>query len=380
MRFVFTSKIATHPLGHFLARQEPRWFDDRPFTMDPLRLNRVQPRALRRQEARDDAHPLAFLLDLPVVLANPAPHRPAEVPGGVIPHQQPDRDVLLFQLPTAPLQELGGHPAHRTTRDEAQPDLLWLGFSAQEQAVTGQRFGIRISGCDRLLDQVQGLVWLAPGMQGGLGESTPPGLILVAQRPVRVCLGQADQAVALAFFRRYPGSGLVIQRLARFHWMPKRSKVWRIVSPLTSRSVKPCWKLTAAAKSSVHRLVFKPKVRGLWCSRARRRSAASGVKVGYVVWGMGEPCCKASRPRSLKACRASSTVWSSQPSCWAMWGARSPRALAKSIWLRRITKASLERRPRSRAWHSSSVSGRIKMGRFIVCIVPHSRLPHMIKH
>src|SRR5690242_4955524 len=280
MSFVFTVKVATDPLSHLLGGQEPGRFDDRSFAMDPLGFNRIQPRAFRRQETGQDAHTVPLLLDLPIVLANPGAHGTTEVPGGVIPDQQQHWHLPLFEPDTAPVQELGRDGTDRAALDKAQPDLLWLGAAAQEQAITGQGFGIGIRGRDRLLDQAQELVWLAPGMQGGLSESAPPGLILVAQRPLGMGLGQADQAVALAFFRRYPGSGLVIQRLARFHCTPKRSKVWRIVSPMTARSVKPCWKLTWAARSSVHRLVFTPKVRGLWCSRARRRSAASGVKVG----------------------------------------------------------------------------------------------------
>ncbi len=50
MSFVFTAKVATHPLGHFLASQEPRWFHDRSFAMDPLRFNRIEPRCLDGQQ------------------------------------------------------------------------------------------------------------------------------------------------------------------------------------------------------------------------------------------------------------------------------------------------------------------------------------------
>ena len=42
--------------------------------------------------------------------------------------------------------------------------------------------------------------------------------------------------------------------------------------------------------------------------------------------------CRSVSPAALQACSASSTVWSSQPSCSAMRGARCPRALANSIW------------------------------------------------
>ena len=50
---------------------------------------------------------------------------------------------------------------------------------------------------------------------------------------------QRDQAVAAAFFRAYAGSGLVIQCLARFQPMPRRSSVVRMASPVTRSSVRP---------------------------------------------------------------------------------------------------------------------------------------------
>src|SRR5262249_49007635 len=80
------------------------------------------------------------------------------------------------------------------------------------------------------------------------------------------------------FFRAYSGSGLVIQRLARCQRIPKRSKVARIVSPLTRAAVSPRSKLTAAAHSRVQRLVACPKVRGLWCNRARSCSPRAASK------------------------------------------------------------------------------------------------------
>ena len=88
---------------------------------------------------------------------------------------------------------------------------------------------------------------------------------------------QADQAVAPPFFRAYAGSGLVIQRLARSQRTPSRASVARIVSPVTAWSWSgPAVNASSAARSSVHRLVWCPKSRGLRCSSARSRSAAAG--------------------------------------------------------------------------------------------------------
>src|SRR5713101_3129294 len=147
-----------------------------------------------------------------------------------------------------------------------------------QQAVTGQGFGVRIGGWHGLLDEVQGLLRGSPGMQPGLRQATPPRLIFKAQRPLRVAGGQTDQAVPGFFLRAYAGSGLVIQRLARCQLTPKRRKAVRIAARLTRWAVRPWAKLTAAAPSNVQRLLGWPKVRGLWCHKACSRSAPAAPK------------------------------------------------------------------------------------------------------
>ena len=164
MSFVFTAKVATHPIDHLLSGQEPRWFNDRPFAMHPFRLNRIQPGALGGQETRQDAHALAFLLDLPIVRSDPG--RTARLRcQEALSHtsSQTGRAVSCSCHNTTP--GIGRDRADRATRDEAQPDLLGLGCLAHQQAVTRQGFGIGIIGRDCLFDQVQGLLRLAPGMQ-----------------------------------------------------------------------------------------------------------------------------------------------------------------------------------------------------------------------
>ena len=81
-----------------------------------------------------------------------------------------------------------------------------------------------------------------------------------------------------SFFRAYAGSGLVIHCLARRQPTPSRLSVARTVSALTNSEVNPSAYDTSAAKPSVHRLVDLPKLRGLWCSRVRKRSACSASK------------------------------------------------------------------------------------------------------
>src|SRR5262249_54877689 len=157
----------------------------------------------------------------------------------------------------------------------AQPDALGLAPLPQQYPIAGQRLRVgRVRGRfgDVLLDQVQWAVrFVGPSVQVGTSKATPPGLIGKAQSPVRRLLGQSDQAVTPPFFRAYPGSGLVIQCLARCQLMPRRSRVWRMVSPLTRVGTIPWATLTSAAHSRVQTLVGWPKSRGRRCKRVRRR-------------------------------------------------------------------------------------------------------------
>ena len=63
--------------------------DHRPLAVDPLGLDRVQPRALARQAADQEAAPGAGGLNPTVVVPDPGADLLADVPGGVVPDQQP---------------------------------------------------------------------------------------------------------------------------------------------------------------------------------------------------------------------------------------------------------------------------------------------------
>jgi hypothetical protein len=136
--------------------------------------------------------------------------------------------------------------------------------------------------------------------------------------------------------------------LARIHLTERRREsVARIVSPETRSSVSPSSKATSAAISKVHRLELRPNSLGERWSICLRASAPFSSKAAWTCLGREEPGTRASRPRSLKARMALRTVWEAHPRFSAIFGGDSPRALAKRIWQRRITKASLERSPAS---------------------------------
>jgi len=286
---VRTAEVSSHPLHQFGSRQQPGGFDHGSFPMDPMRLQGIEPGAFDRQGTTHNPDALALPFDLLVMLSEPLPHCLAAVPRRIIPHQQQGGFAHGGQLGADPGQEGDRHRTHRPASHEAQPHVLLahsLGSPLlDQQAITGQGFGVRIGGGHGLLDEVQGLLRGRPGMQPGLGQATPPRLIFKPQRPLRVAGCQADQAGPGFFLRAYAGSGLVIQCLARCQLTSKRRKAVRIASRLTRWGVRPWAKLTSAANSNVHRLVGWPKVRGLWCNKAWSRWAPSLPKRSRVVWG-----------------------------------------------------------------------------------------------
>jgi hypothetical protein len=63
-----------------------------------------------------------------------------------------------------------------------------------------------------------------------------------------------------------------------------------------------------------------------------------------------------------------------------IFGGDSPRALARRIWQRRITKASLERSPASSRSRSFSDSSRAKIGGFMEATIAHHTQPSLRMH
>src|SRR5215210_5839137 len=354
-------------ISELADRQEAIGFADAPFAVDPLGLDGVEPGALAGQVAGDDAHAPASLLDLAVVVADPVADLMADVPGGVVPDQQQGLLPGRVERAAAPIQVVDRDGADRPAVREPQPDLVRgvpVGrVRPQQQPIAGQRLGVRVILRDRLLDQPQPVVLLDPGSEAGPGQPTPPDLVLEPQGPGRVGRGQADQAVARAFFRAYSGSGLVIHCFARRQRTPRRRSACRIVSSLTGSAVIPSAQATSEASSSVQTLVGLSKVRGLWCSSARSSSAAAVSTWAWIVCGRVEPRVRqASSPSRSNSRITLRTVWSSQPSVIAIRGTHSPRALASRIWQRRSSYTFAERSPASSRSRSASVRARTKMG------------------
>src|SRR5215212_4625346 len=367
MGFVRAPVGVADAVGEFVCGEQGVGFDDPPLAVDPGRLDGVEPGALTRQVAGDEADALPALLDVAVVVADPVADLLADVPGGVVPDHQERLLAGGLELAATPVQVVDGHRADGAAVDEAQPHpvggILRGRVGAQQQAVAGQRLGVRVVLGDRLFDQPQPVVLLDPGPEAGPSQPAPPDLVLEPQDPGRMARRQANQAVARTFFRAYSGSGLVIHRLARFHRTSRRRIACRIVSPLTRSAVIPSAKATSAASSIVQTLVGWPNVRGLWCSIARICSAPTASTLAWMVCGRLDPRVRqASSPSRSNSRITLRTVWSLQPSVAAIRGTHSSRALASRIWQRRTTYTSFECSPTSSRSRSFLVNSRTKMG------------------
>jgi hypothetical protein len=384
MCLIFAAESSTDACCQLIGRKRSIGFNHPSFGMRPFGFNWVEPGTLDRQATDQDAHPLTTAFHLAIVCPDPGGYFLADMPRGIIPYQSQDSFVHCFQPGATPFKKLNrdiadGTPVHETEQDFLV-DLPILFHPPQQQPVTSQCFRLWVFFGLSLFHQAQWLTLFSPGRQVGLGKTTPPGLITIALDPIPIRVAPADESVAALFLRSYAGSGLVIQCLARFHFTPRRSSVWRIVSSLTRRAVRPCSKLTSAASSKVHKLLGLSNSLGLRCNSARNFSALSSSKTAWVVWGRREPGFRASTPRSSKARITLRTVWSSQPRNSAIAGAVSPRALATRIWQRRTVKLSDERRPAFNCSRSSDVSSRTKIGFLMPGSIPYSRISCLRLH
>jgi len=114
---------------------------------------------------------------------------------------------------------------YELTIHEAQKHFLYPqilgGHPAQQDTITSQGLGVRVTFLFGLLHQSQRLFFFTPTRQVRLSKPAPPGFILEAPNPT-ILLSQGDQSVTRLFLRSYAGSGLVIQCLARFQETFKR--------------------------------------------------------------------------------------------------------------------------------------------------------------
>src|SRR5829696_5245328 len=378
MFFVITAEEPANPLSELVSTGHSLGLNYLAFAVNPLGLDRIEPRAPGGQQTRHYADPTAPILDLAVLGGDPLSHLSAFVPACVVPDQEQSLLASRLEPLATPPEKLCGYGAHRATIHESQPRLFEL---RRIQPVAGESLGVGIVLSGLLLEEAHRLARLLPGMHRGSLEAAEPTLILKTQEdPLRMGLGEPDQPISIPFFLSYSGSGLSIQRFALCQRTPRRTRVARMVSALTRLWVRPSSKLTCAAYSSVHRVPSLPNFLGSWWSISCKARALCSSKAAWTSLGREEPCFRASRPFSLKAWMALRTVCWPQRRFSAIRGERSPFELAKRIWQRRRTKASEERNPASKALRSSFESVRTKIGGFMSITVTHHSQPVLKTH
>lgn len=350
-------EILANSTGQFFRRHLSIRLDNGSLPMYPMRLNRIQPRALDRQSLSKYSHP-AFSLHSLVVLLDPTPHFLALVPGGIVPDKYQHSLAFFSQLPTDPFKKVGRDLADRAALYKPQQQIVCV---APQQPIAAQCKRLFVSLALFKLMQLQRIV-TSPGMKSRLMKPAPPRLIFKTQDPVTVSRCQPLQPFKLLFFNAYCGSGLLIQFFARFHFTPSLEIALRISSRLTGLLTSPCSKATSAASPNVQSEVGLPNWRGGACSNARNCSHLALSRTGRTVFGRREPSSREAKPRLWKSPMTLRTVCVAHPMERAILETRSPRELASRIWQRRTVNSLRERSPASRCFRSSVVKDRTKIG------------------
>jgi hypothetical protein len=199
--------MRTDPLSQLLGRKQTVGFNDGPLPMHPLWLDGIEPGAFRRESEGQDAHPFSGQFDLLVVFSDPGLHDLADMPGSIIPDQQPGFFAARLQALAAVIEKLGCDVTHWTPRDKTQPHFLPPGIVCwavlPQYPIASQGFGVGIAFFLRLLVQAHRMLFALPGMHAREGKATPPDLILKADHPVGLLARPSDQLVTSIFFCRY---------------------------------------------------------------------------------------------------------------------------------------------------------------------------------
>src|SRR5215212_11686100 len=152
-----------HPVRKLVCSEQPLRLDDFALGVNPLRLDRIEPRTLLRKQATDDPHALAALFDAAVVPPNPPSHLLGDMPTRVVPDEKQDLLAHRLELFQAPLKKPGGYRAYRPPIDEAQPRLI---YSRQVESVAAYSLRLGVFFCNRTLAEAKRLSVGAPSTQG----------------------------------------------------------------------------------------------------------------------------------------------------------------------------------------------------------------------
>src|SRR4051794_16698324 len=102
MRIVRAAEGVGDAVGEVLDREEAVGFEDAAFAVDPGRFDGIEPGALDRQEAGDDADAGTGVLDLSVVIPDPGADVLTDVPRRIVPDQAQGLLAVRLELGAAP--------------------------------------------------------------------------------------------------------------------------------------------------------------------------------------------------------------------------------------------------------------------------------------
>jgi hypothetical protein len=157
MGFMGAAAGIGHAVGEPMDGERAIGFEDAAFALDPGGLDGVEPGALDRQIAGDDADAVAVPLDPSVVIPGPGAPMLADVPGRVVPDEGQRLLAGRLELAAAPVQVGGGGGVDRSAVDEPEPHpaggVLLARVGAPPGAGASQRLRVRLDLRDRLLDQ-----------------------------------------------------------------------------------------------------------------------------------------------------------------------------------------------------------------------------------
>ena len=172
MSIRITSIIGVDARFQFLSTEHPIWLRDCPFAMHPFRFDRVEPRALGRQQADYNSYSHSALLDRTIMGTKPVSHLLTLVPGRIVPDQEQARDTLSGQPLARPCQKIT-----RNCTDWAPID------KAQQQPIARQSLGVAvIFGPFKFLELHKSIV-VGPAMLIWLGQSAPPDFVSKTECP-----------------------------------------------------------------------------------------------------------------------------------------------------------------------------------------------------
>src|SRR5215213_3004181 len=136
-----TPEDPTHSVSEFVSTKQFVGLDDFALAVNPLRLDRIEPRTLLGQKATYNPHSSfsSALFDFSVVLAEPSPRLTAYMPARVVPDENQHFLASRLELFATPREEPGRYGAYGPVVHEPQPRLVEL-----RQIETVARYGLRL--------------------------------------------------------------------------------------------------------------------------------------------------------------------------------------------------------------------------------------------